>query len=229
MQDIQNNPAVAIDLHTHTFLSGDSSTSFEEFINALRKSDLFKVAVTDHSTIDGALILKYEYGIDVIVGQEQRSTDGDVIGLFLEKKLPAGLEAAKLCEIIKKQGGLSLIPHPTDESRHSIKIAKLKELTSSGLVDIIEIYNAKVPRPIEQAAEIADAYGVAKCASSDAHVADALGVCKSIIKPFNSPEELVENLKTGMHIGKYFDPPKPWKNVILPTLKKYSAFLNYPS
>jgi len=214
---IKDKGLLAIDLHTHTFFSGDSSTSFEEYIKYYKRSKLDLVAVTDHGTINGALILKNDYGLNIIVGQEQRSTQGDIIGLFLNKKLPAGLNPVALCESIKEQDGLTLIPHPCDNSRSSIKINQLKELLERNLVDIIEIQNAKVRTIPELIKNLAKEYEVGICACSDAHVGQALGACKTLVAPFKGQLQLKEALLNAQIQGNFFDPPRPWKNQVLPS------------
>ena len=41
-----------IDLHTHTFFSGDGVSSPEENIAAAREKGLHGIAITDHNTCD---------------------------------------------------------------------------------------------------------------------------------------------------------------------------------
>ena len=81
------------------------------------------IAVTDHNEISGALDARAkaaEYGVKVIVGEEVKTADqGEVIGLFIEEKIPRGLTLEETIAEIKRQGGLVYVPHPFDRL-HSV-------------------------------------------------------------------------------------------------------------
>ena len=56
----------------------------------------------------------------VIVAEEVKTADqGEVIGLFIEEKIPRGLTLAETVAEIKRQGGLVYVPHPFDRM-HSV-------------------------------------------------------------------------------------------------------------
>ena len=63
-----------------------------------REQGLGAIAVTDHNEISGALEAARaaaEYGVKVIVAEEVKTADqGEVIGLFIEEKIPRGLTLA---------------------------------------------------------------------------------------------------------------------------------------
>ena len=81
------------------------------------------IAVTDHNEISGALDARAkaaEYGVKVIVGEEVKTADqGEVIGLFIEEKIPRGMTLAETIAEIRRQGGLVYVPHPFDRM-HSV-------------------------------------------------------------------------------------------------------------
>ena len=119
---------------------------------------LTHLAITDHDTIDGALAAAASApaGIRVIVGSEVLTTEGDLIFVFLHKALPTGLSAREAIEAGRRQGALVGIPHPYDPTRRSL----LRDPANAdlvGLVDWIEVHNARVPwrRVNEQAADLA--------------------------------------------------------------------------
>ena len=79
----------------------------------------------------------------VVVGEEIRTPDGDVIGLFLTERIPYVLPLAEVIGRIKAQGGLVYVPHPFDLARSSLGRV-LPGLCAEGAVDIIEVFNAKI-------------------------------------------------------------------------------------
>ena len=51
----------------------------------------------------------------IIVAEEVKTANqGEVIGLFIEEKIPRGLTLAETVAEIKRQGGLVYVPHPFD-------------------------------------------------------------------------------------------------------------------
>ena len=77
----------------------------------------------------------------VIVGEEIKSSAGDIIGLFLEKEVPKDLSPMDTVKAIKNQGGLVMAPHPFDRLRPSaIKKEALEEVLP--YVDLFEVYNS---------------------------------------------------------------------------------------
>ena len=64
---------------------------------------------TDHDTAEGALVARSyaqrnALSLDVIVGQEVSTGEGDVVGLFLSATLPAYDTAAEAIDAIRAQG-----------------------------------------------------------------------------------------------------------------------------
>ena len=69
-------------------------------VERARRLGFTHLAITDHERIDGALrAAELADGpggaLQVIVGEEVRSRDGDLLGLFLERAVPPGLSAAE--------------------------------------------------------------------------------------------------------------------------------------
>lgn len=152
---------------------------------------LTHLAITDHGRIDGALEARDRApdGLDVIVGEEIRTADGDVIGLFLDHPVPQGLSAVESVDRIHEQGGLAGLPHPFDRFRNSglreqRRIAHLEALAAR--LDFIEAHNARVPFPSanERAAAFAREHGIPGIASSDAHTILEVGVAYTILADF---------------------------------------------
>ncbi len=108
------------DIHIHTTFS-DGLMSPEALVEyAATKTDLRVIAVTDHDTMAGALVAKAyrdtfpnDFGhLDVIIGSEIGSRDGDILALFIHEDIPRRLSAAETVERIHAQGGLAVAVHP---------------------------------------------------------------------------------------------------------------------
>ncbi|MGH9101631.1 MAG: PHP-associated domain-containing protein [Acidimicrobiales bacterium] len=136
---------VRVDMHVHTMWSGDASTTPQELADAVRETGLDVLCVTDHGTIAGATALAGRLPCRIVVGQEHRVPAGELIGLFLTRRLPAGLSATEGAGAVRAQGGLAYAPHPLDPARHCLDIRELEELAAAGLLDAVEVLNAKTP------------------------------------------------------------------------------------
>jgi predicted metal-dependent phosphoesterase TrpH len=211
-----NSEYVKVDTHSHTCFSGDSTTTLSEFVDAGQKSGLDYIAVTDHSKIEGALKLKTiedKLPFRVIIGQEQKVPEGELIGLFLTERIPAGLGLLKTAESIKDQGGLVIVPHPIDPFRHSLKANHIQQLLEHGYLDAIESFNSKTRSDsvTKDVTQLAKRIKVCVTAGSDSHVPEALGSSYLVMEKFTTPQDFIQNLKTASIVGTYFDPPRQWK------------------
>ncbi len=105
------------DLHIHSKFS-DGAASIEEILDHVQtRTNLSVIAITDHDTIDGALLASSivrhgNYRFEVIIGQEITSKHGDVIGLYLSKRVTPNQSFDQTVIDIIIQGGLVVIPHP---------------------------------------------------------------------------------------------------------------------
>ena len=172
-----------IDLHCHTRASFDCLSAPGAVVKAAFERGLTHLAITDHDRIDGALEARRQAppGLTVIVGEEVRTSDGDLICLFLERAIPPGLSAEATVAAARDQGALVGIPHPFDRLRGSL----LRETRMASLgraVDWVETHNARlVGRGNERAAEYARELGLPGVAVSDAHSILEVGVAYSAL------------------------------------------------
>ncbi|NDE02841.1 MAG: PHP domain-containing protein, partial [Gammaproteobacteria bacterium] len=111
-----------VDLHCHTSASFDSLSDPVTVARTAASRGITHLAITDHDRIDGALRARDAAtpGLTVIVGSEVRTQQGDLIALFLERPITAGLPASEAIAAIRDQGGLVGIPHPFDGWRGSL-------------------------------------------------------------------------------------------------------------
>lgn len=212
---------VRVDLHTHTMWSGDSTTTPEEFAVAVAQSGLDVVCVTDHNAVAGAVELADRLECRVIVGEELRTSAGEIIGLFLTERIPMGVPPAEAARRVRGQGGVVYVPHPFDPMRRCLSEAALYELAENDLIDAIEVLNAKTSLDSlnRRAATFAAEFGIVAGAGSDAHVPDALGAAYVEVDDFDSPMEFLAALSTGRVVGHHWDEPRPWSPRIVPSTR----------
>ena len=138
------------DVHVHTKYSGfgqykalkfpESISRPEDVVDIARKIGLRVLCITDHNSVKGGLRAR-EYAkryddIEVVVGSEIKTIEGEVIGLFIEEDVPMNLPAVEAIENIHRQGGLVVAPHPF--SRH---VPALGPLVDELDIDALETLN----------------------------------------------------------------------------------------
>jgi hypothetical protein len=192
-----NRRLIDVDLHMHTDHSYDCATPVEVLLSEARSRGLGAIAVTDHNEISGALEARAKAeGVKVIVAEEVKTGgQGEVIGLFIEEKIPRGLTLQETIDEIKRQGGLVYVPHPFDRM-HSVPDYE-HLLTVLDDVDAIEVFNPRVAISEfnEEALRFALKYRIPAGAGSDAHVPQGLGSVRIRMRDFDGPEEFLESLR----------------------------------
>jgi len=185
------------DLHCHTNASFDSLSKPAAVARAAAERGLTHLAITDHDRVDGALAARDAApgGLTVIIGQEVRTTTGDLIALYLERPIPPGLTPAEAAGRIRDQKGLVGLAHPFDRFRAGAGRrgweAELDELIP--LLDFVEVWNARLLAGggNQQAAELAQQHNLPGIAVSDAHTVLEVGVAYTILDgPINGAEDL---------------------------------------
>jgi predicted metal-dependent phosphoesterase TrpH/glycosyltransferase involved in cell wall biosynthesis len=188
---------IDVDLHMHTDHSYDCATPVEVLLAEARARGLGAIAVTDHNEISGAHAARARAdGIEVIVGEEVKTADqGEVIGLFIEEKIPRGMTLQETIADIKRQGGLVYVPHPFDRLHSVPDYEHLLDVLDE--VDAIEVFNPRVAISEfnDEAARFAAKYRIPAGAGSDAHVPQGLGSVRIRMREFDGPEEFLEALR----------------------------------
>jgi len=197
---IASRDLIEVDLHMHTDHSPDCATPVEVLLETARDRGLDAIAITDHNEVSGALEAREiaaEMGdIKVIVAEEVKTAEqGEVIGLFLEKKIPRGMTMAETIAEIRRQGGLVYVPHPFDRFHSVPDYEHLLEIVEE--VDILEVFNPRVALTAfnEEAERFARKYRIVPGAGSDSHVAQGLGSVRVRIHDFDGPEEFLEAMR----------------------------------
>jgi len=184
------------DLHIHTDFSTDSLLSPEDLVKRCLKVGLNCIAVTDHNTTEGAFVVQRLAPFMVIVGEEVKSDQGEITGLFLKESIPRDLSPMETVKRIKDQGGLVSIPHPFDRFRRSvISEEALEEIVPQA--DIIEVFNARnnLKSDDRKAYEFAEQHGLLTSGVSDAHTTFEVGRTFMEMPEFDgTPQDFMDSL-----------------------------------
>lgn len=195
------------DLHTHTYFSPDGLTSPEKYVETCLKKGIDCVVVCEHNNIRGAVAVREIAPFKVIVGEEIRSREGEIMGLFLREAVPRGLTPEETVRRIKEQDGLVLVPHPFDRHRNEhMAEGALQRLLPD--VDIIEGFNARTTfrGDNERAARFAQEHDLPVSAGSDAHSPGELGRAYVEMPDFEGPQEFLLALRQGRIVGRLSSP-----------------------
>ena len=169
------------------------------------------IAVTEHNNLEGAQVVKAIAPFLVIQGEEIKSTEGEITGLFLEEEIPPGLTPLETVRRIKDQGALVSIPHPfTGQGRSSLNQTTAQDILPH--VDIIEGFNARTMRRRDNARgqAFAKAHGLAATAVSDAHTTRELGRAYTELPEFDgTPQGFKEALAEARLVGPSLQSPGP--------------------
>ncbi|WFN33717.1 PHP domain-containing protein [Methanogenium sp. S4BF] len=193
---------IRLDMHVHSYYSSDASNSPKTIADGWKKYGILPI-VCDHNSILGAeetyrLIREQSPDVPVILAEEILTSEGEIIGLFLNEEVPAYLTAAETLDIIRDQGAISIVPHPFCTYRSTaIRRDTLMELV--GRIDIIEGYNARnvTLEANVLAQRLADEWMKPVSVGSDAHTPFELFSSYVGIEPFETPGELILNLLTA--------------------------------
>jgi dephospho-CoA kinase len=196
-------PTLRLDLHLHTWASWDCLSDPERVLAAGRGRGVTRLAVTDHDRLGLALRLAKRYPEQVIPGEEVRTAEGiDLIGLYLQEEIPRGTPAREVVRRVRAQGGIVYLPHPYAAGKGGG--GRLAEELAP-LVDVIEVFNARLHRPEQnQAADaLADRHRRLKGAGSDAHTpAEVGGAFVEVPHHANEPAALLAALREGRVHGR---------------------------
>lgn len=198
---LADRPWIVADLHMHTSWSHDCSVEPAELVDHAVAEGLGAIAVTDHNVFGGALeAADYARNRDLVVipGEEVKTNgQGEVIGLFLEREIPRGLDFADAIAAIHEQGGLVYMPHPFDRM-HAIPDPRTLHRHLAD-VDVFEVYNARLLFETynDEALRFAQKYNLTMGAGSDAHVLQGVGTGALRMRAFADPEEFLISLRTA--------------------------------
>lgn len=183
--------------HIHTKYSPDSLSSPKEIIDILFNFNFNAVIITDHNTIEGALIAK-QYAekkyptFHVIIGEEISTDIGDVIAFPLNENIKENTFVNVIISA-KKMGALICMPHPYEA--HDLQKIHTPEILDK--IDFIEVNNSRIN--FEQntyAIQYAEFYKKKKIVGTDAHL------LKELYNNYNYFKSIEENEYTIIKYSK---------------------------
>ena len=193
---------LSAELHCHSALSYDGRDPVELILEQAAAVGLDAVAVTDHDEIDASLTaadLAPDYGLVGIPGMEVTSAAGHVLGLGVTEAVPPGLPFAETVERIREQGGLAVVPHPFQRSRHGVAAHVSKAELAD--VDAVEVYNSRLLTGLANrwAEAFAERNGLPMTAGSDAHISEMVG---QAVTQIDTDDRSVDGILRAIKCGR---------------------------
>jgi len=169
---------LTVELHSHSALSHDGRDPVDLLLEQAAAVGLDALAVTDHDEIQASIEAAekaVDHGLIGIVGMEVSSAAGHILAFGIEDLIPPGLSYDETLERIHEQGGIAVIPHPFQKSRHGVAPHITEDQLASA--DAIEVYNSRLftGRSNRQAERFAIERGLPMTAGSDAHISELIG------------------------------------------------------
>jgi len=169
---------LSVELHAHSEHSHDGRDPVEDLCERAATAGLDALAVTDHDTVAGTRRLVEvapEYGLVGIPGLEVSSAAGHVLALGVEEQVSPGLPYHETIDRIRDLGGVVVLPHPFQKSRHGV--VKRVDRDALAAADAVETYNSRLLTGIanHRARRFARSRGLPETAGSDAHIAEMVG------------------------------------------------------
>jgi predicted metal-dependent phosphoesterase TrpH len=149
--------------------------------------------------VEGALALAQLAPQLAIVGEEAKTLEGEVIGLFITARIAPYRKPEEAMDLIHDMGGLVYVPHPLDRNRSHFRPERIVELANR--IDIVETYNPWCDAAANQAAaKLADDLGKVAATGSDSHAAHELGRSWMEMEEYEGVQDFLEKLKYARHV-----------------------------
>ncbi len=208
------------DLHMHTIYSYDGTASVPAVLTRAKQIGLDVIAITDHDEIAGslkALELAPQYGVEVIPGVEITTAEGDLLAFNITEKVARDQSLIETVLQVGALGGFCIAPHPMAggfgmKSLNAYSILRaLRNPEAAQILIGIETYNATTIDKMSNhyAHILGSRLDLAKTASSDAHVVEAIGLGATEFDG-HTAQDLIKALQTG-NVGQRRQ--KEWNSV----------------
>ncbi len=115
---------IRVDLHVHSEESYDGHEPVELILAHAAAIELDAVVITDHDTMSAskrAASLAAEYGLIGIAGVEVSTADGHLLAVGVDRMPPRRESYAETVAWIHDHGGVAIVPHPFQRSRHGVR------------------------------------------------------------------------------------------------------------
>ncbi len=203
-----------IDLHVHTFASGDALAAPEDVLDRAAALGLDGVCVVEHESFEAsstAAELGEGSGIVVLRGIEISTDVGHLLVYGLEDDAWQSLRredvvrGQELVDFANAAGAVVVPAHPFRADPDSIgeRIAAL-----AGIFAVEGINGASTREENARACEFAAVYGLRLTGGSDAHVPGRVGrAVTQFERRVETAAELAAELRAGRFFGRYLLPP----------------------
>lgn len=205
------------DLHVHT-AHGDGLATVAEILDFVEHhTDLDVLAITEHDDFAAAYEARERhangrYSFDLVPGMEVTTLEGHLLALFIEEPVPSFRSLARTIELVHRQGGLCVVPHPMSPLTRSIGengLHRIHRRAAEGIyLDGLEL-DSRAPtwRAIKNRVHRLNRtqWHLAEVGGSDAHVLACVG-CAFTLFPGTTAEELKQAIlarTTRAGIGIY--------------------------
>jgi predicted metal-dependent phosphoesterase TrpH len=202
-----NDVVGSIDIHVHP--AGDplrAPAPLAEWVDSLAATTLDLVVITDHnaiSTLDRLRGMLDGRGPELVRGEEITTREGHLLGLGIDRLVPAHLALRDAIAAIHDAGGLAIVAHPLLPTRISVSSRALRALAEADLrhpPDGVESFNprgASYPLQERRARTHAAQLGLSIVGGSDAHVPGDLALGRTLF----SGRSFVE-FRRGVALGE---------------------------
>jgi len=194
-----------LDLHIHSYYSENlngtrifmppSRSSPKDIIKVALKKGINVIAIADHDSVRGsleAIKLAKQYDIVTIPSCEITSNDGHILAYNIQENIPSKLSAEETIDLVHKQGGVAVAPHPFN-IKYSLKEDVVLKLSKK--IFALEVYNSH-SWTNDIVFPFAKKHNFAFTAGSDAHHLNEIGNCYfDTQETIESPEEILACIK----------------------------------
>lgn len=202
--------------------ANDSFTEVEDIYQTAKERGMDFVTITDHDTIEGALILNDKHS-NVIIGEElevKASNKGHlvhIVALGLDEKIHNDLKDLKkiglkeTTDYLKAKDIFYFLAHVAYRaSKQPLSAELVREWMN--YFDTLEVINGMLTSQENLLCRtIADLYGKKVIAGSDAHSLDKIGKTFTVAEKANTKEEFMQALKKGeTHVTGELDYTTKW-------------------
>lgn len=178
-----------VEFHCHTYYSDDSLTSPQALLEECQRKQIDRLVVTDHNSTGGALEAQQLDPQRFIVGEEVRTTGGELLAFFVQEAVPRGLAPMEAIERLKAQGAFISVSHPMDRMR-GWQLPALLEILP--YIDALETFNSRCMWPgwNKEALRFARQHDIPGTSGSDAHTPEEVGRATMLVEDFKDAEGL---------------------------------------
>lgn len=193
---------LAVELHAHSAASHDGRDPVDLLLQQAAAVGLDAIAITDHDTMVGseeAVRLAGQFDLTVIPAVEVTCAAGHVIALGVTEPVPSQLSYGETLDRIRSGGGIAVLPHPFQHSRHGVAPNVTRDDLAAA--DAIEIYNSRLltGHANRKAEAFARSRGMPMTAGSDAHISEMVGQAITFVdaEPSDGVPGLLEAIAGG--------------------------------